>query len=98
VVSAVDPPRSLISVFYTGAATSLSSISTFIHTRAEWTAFQTQCYSENVTASGIEIETSGLAEKNSDVVWMVGKVGRISTEPCVIQIYCPPLTENRIHT
>jgi hypothetical protein len=61
VVSAADPPRSLITVFYTGAATFLSSSSSFILTRAEWTPFQTHCYSENLLAPGIEPETSGSA-------------------------------------
>jgi hypothetical protein len=53
-VSAADPPRSLISVFYTRAATFLSSSSAFILTRAEWTPFQTHCYSENLAAPGFE--------------------------------------------
>jgi hypothetical protein len=66
VVSAVDPPRSLISVYYTGAATFLSSSSSFILTRAEWTPFQTHCYSENVAAPGIEPGTSGSAARKSD--------------------------------
>jgi hypothetical protein len=65
-VSAVDPPRSLISVFYTGAATFLSSSSLFILTRAEWTPFQTHCYAENLVAPRIEPRTSGLAVRNSD--------------------------------
>jgi hypothetical protein len=60
VVSAADPLRSLISVFLSGAATFLSSSSSFILTRAEWTPFQTHCYSENLVAPGIEPETSGL--------------------------------------
>jgi hypothetical protein len=64
VVSAADPSRSLISVFYTGAATFLSSSSTFILT--EWTPFQTYCYSENLVAPGIEPTTSELAARNSD--------------------------------
>jgi hypothetical protein len=34
--------------------------------RAEWTPFQTHCYSENLVAPGIEPRTSGLAAKNSD--------------------------------
>jgi hypothetical protein len=54
VVSAADPPRSLISVFLTGAATFISSSSSFILTRAEWTPFQTHCYYENLAAPGIE--------------------------------------------
>jgi hypothetical protein len=58
VVSAADPLRSLISVLYTGAATFLSSSSSFILTRAEWTPFQ--------TAPGIEPGTSGLAARNSE--------------------------------
>jgi hypothetical protein len=58
VIRAADPLRSLISVFYTGAATFLSSSSSFILTRAEWTPFQTHCYSENLVAPGIEPVTS----------------------------------------
>jgi hypothetical protein len=54
VVSAADPLQSLISVFYTRAATFLSSSSSFTLTRAEWTPFQTHCYSENLVAPGIE--------------------------------------------
>jgi hypothetical protein len=65
VVSAADPPRPLISVFWTGAATFLSSSSSFIITRAEWTPFQTHCYSENVVALGIEHGTSGSAARKS---------------------------------
>jgi hypothetical protein len=65
VVSAVDPVWSLISAFWTGAATFLSSSSSFILTRAEWTQFQTNCYSENLAAPGIEPGTSGLAARRS---------------------------------
>jgi hypothetical protein len=56
----------LISVFYTGTANFLSSSSSFILIRAEWTPFQTHCYSENLVAPGIELGTSGLAARNSD--------------------------------
>jgi hypothetical protein len=66
VVSAADPPRSLFSVFETGAATFLSSSSLFILTRAEWPPFQTHCYSENPVALGIEPGISVLATTNSD--------------------------------
>jgi hypothetical protein len=66
VVSAGDSPRSIISVFYTGAATFLSSSSSFILTRAEWTPFQTNCYSENLATPGIELGTSGSAARKSD--------------------------------
>jgi hypothetical protein len=66
VVSAADPPRSLISIFYTGAATFLSSSSSFILTRAEWTPFKIHCYSDNVVSQGIEPGTSVSAAKNSD--------------------------------
>jgi hypothetical protein len=66
VISAADPLRLLISVFQTGAATFLSSISSFILTRAEWTPFQTHYYSENLVETGIERGTSGLAARNSD--------------------------------
>jgi hypothetical protein len=44
----------------------LSSSSSFILTRAEWTPFQTHCYSDNLVALGIEPGTSGLAARNSD--------------------------------
>jgi hypothetical protein len=54
VVSAVDLLLSIISVFYTGDATFLSSSSSFTLTRAEWTPFQTHCYSENLVAPGLE--------------------------------------------
>jgi hypothetical protein len=66
VVSAADPLRSLISVFYTGAATFLSSSSSFTLIRAEWTPFQTHCYSEKLVADGIEPGTSGSAARKSD--------------------------------
>jgi hypothetical protein len=66
VVSAVDPTRSLISIFQTGGTTFLSSSSSFIPTRAEWIPFQNHCYSEKLVVPGIEPGTSGLAAKNSD--------------------------------
>jgi hypothetical protein len=65
VVSAADPLRSLISIFQTGAATFLSSSSSFILTRVEWTPSQAHCYPENLVAPGIEPGTSGLAARNS---------------------------------
>jgi hypothetical protein len=64
--SAADHPRPLISVFWTGAATFLSTNSSFILSRAEWTPFQTHCYSENLVVPGIEPGISGLAARNSD--------------------------------
>jgi hypothetical protein len=66
VASAADPARSLISVSYTVAAIFLSSSSSFIVTRAEWTPSQTHCYEENLAASGNEPGTSGLAGRNCD--------------------------------
>jgi hypothetical protein len=66
VVSAADPARSLISVSYTGAAIFLSSSSSFILTRAEWTPFQTHCYSENLVPPEIEPGTSRPAARKSD--------------------------------
>jgi hypothetical protein len=66
VVSASDPPRPLISVLFTGAASFLSSSSSFILTRAEWSPFQTHCYSENLVGSEIEPGTSASAARNSD--------------------------------
>jgi hypothetical protein len=65
-VNAADLPRSLISVFYTGAANFLSSSSSFILTTAERTPFQTHCYPENLAATGIELGTSGTAARYSD--------------------------------
>jgi hypothetical protein len=49
-----------------GAATFLSSSSSFILTKADWIPFQTHCYSENLVAPGIELGTSELAARNSD--------------------------------
>jgi hypothetical protein len=34
--------------------------------RAEWTPFQTHCFSENLEAPGIEHGTSGSVARNSD--------------------------------
>jgi hypothetical protein len=45
--------------------TFLSSTSSFILTRAEWTPFQTHCYSQNLAAPGIEPRTYGTAARNS---------------------------------
>jgi hypothetical protein len=61
-----ESPRSLISVFYTGAANFLSSSSSFILTRAEWTLFQTNCNSENLAAPWIEPGTSASAARKSN--------------------------------
>jgi hypothetical protein len=44
----------------------LTSSSSVILTRVEWTPFQTHCYSENLVALGIEPWTSELAARNSD--------------------------------
>jgi hypothetical protein len=66
VVSAADPLRSLISVFYTVAATFLSSSSSFILTRAERTPFQIHGYSENLAAPGIEPGTSVSGARKSE--------------------------------
>jgi hypothetical protein len=44
----------------------LSSSSSFILTRAEWTPFQTHCYYENLVAPEIEPGTSGSAARNSE--------------------------------
>jgi hypothetical protein len=65
VVSAAEPPRPLISVFWNGAITFLSSSSSFIFTRAEWTPFQTHCYSGNLVAPGIEPGISLSAARDS---------------------------------
>jgi hypothetical protein len=52
-------PRSLISVFYTAAATFFSKQLLSCPHEAEWTPFQTRCLSENLEAPGIEPRTSG---------------------------------------
>jgi hypothetical protein len=49
-VNAADPSRSLFSVFENGAATFLSSSSSFTLTRAEWALLQTHCYSKKSSA------------------------------------------------
>jgi hypothetical protein len=55
-----------MSVFWTGAATFLSSRSSFILTRAEWIPFQNDDYSENLEAPEIEPETTGSAARMSE--------------------------------
>jgi hypothetical protein len=45
----------------------LSSSSSFILTRAEWTLFQTHCYSENLVAPGIEPGTSEIAARRRPI-------------------------------
>jgi hypothetical protein len=60
VVSAAEPLRSLMSVFYTGAATfSFEQLLIYPH-ETEWTSFQTDYYSENLVAPGIEPGSLGL--------------------------------------
>jgi hypothetical protein len=44
----------------------LSSSSSFILTRAEWTPFETHCYSENPAQLVIEPGTSVSAARNCD--------------------------------
>jgi hypothetical protein len=66
VVSAADPQRSLISTSRPEPLLFLSSSSSFILTRAEWTPFQTHCYSENLVAPRIEPGTAGSAARKSD--------------------------------
>jgi hypothetical protein len=44
--------RSMISVFWTGAAISLKQLLNYPH-EAEWTPFQTHYFSENLVAPGI---------------------------------------------
>jgi hypothetical protein len=61
-----EPSRPLISVFHTGGATFLSSSSSLILARADWTPFQTHCYSENLAAPEIEPGTSCFAARKSD--------------------------------
>jgi hypothetical protein len=66
VASATEPPRPLILVFQTGVAIFLSSSSSFILARAEWTPFQTRRYSEDLAALGIEPGTYDFAARKSD--------------------------------
>jgi hypothetical protein len=49
-----------------GAATILSSSSSFILTRGEWTPFQTHCYSDNLVTKEIKPGTSGSVARNFD--------------------------------
>jgi hypothetical protein len=66
VVNVAEPPRSLISVFSTGAAKfSLKYLLICAH-EAEWTPFQTNYYSEDLVAPEIEPGTSGSAARNSE--------------------------------
>jgi hypothetical protein len=67
VVSAADPLRPLIAVFYTATTNFLLSSFSVILTRAECTPFQTHCYSENLVTPGIEPGTFVLAARNSDI-------------------------------
>jgi hypothetical protein len=53
VVSATNPPQSLISVLYNGSANSVEYLLSYPH-EAEWTPFQTQFFSENLVTPGIE--------------------------------------------
>jgi hypothetical protein len=62
VVSAAEIPWPLI--FFN--LNFLSSSSIFILTRAEWTPFETDCYSENLVDPGVEPGTSASAARNSD--------------------------------
>jgi hypothetical protein len=59
-------PRSLVPVFLTGAATISSKWLLSCPNEAEWTPFQTHCFSENLEAPGIELRTSGSVGRNSD--------------------------------
>jgi hypothetical protein len=83
VVSTADLTRPLISVFWTAAAIFLSSSSSFILTRAEWTPFQIHCYAKYLVAPGIESGTSGLAARKSNhytteaVIFTLRKVPRL---------------------
>jgi hypothetical protein len=66
VIRAADPPRSLISFFYTEVATFLSSRSSFYAHEGEWTPFQTHSCSENLAAPGIEPGSSATVARNCD--------------------------------
>jgi hypothetical protein len=64
-ISAADCSWSLISVSYKGAATfSFKELLIYPHV-AEWTPFQTHCYSENLAVPGIKPMTSGSEARNS---------------------------------
>jgi hypothetical protein len=66
VVSAADPYGRYSQFSRPEALLFLSSSSSFIRTRAEWTPFQTHCYVENLVAPEIEPGTSRSVAKNSD--------------------------------
>jgi hypothetical protein len=59
-----ESPRPLISIFLTGAATFLSIILNYPH-EAQWTAFQTHYFSDNLVAPGIVLGASGSVARNS---------------------------------
>jgi hypothetical protein len=66
VVDAAEPARSLISVFWIRATTfSFKWLLIYAH-KAEWTPFQTHCYSENLVTPGIEPGIPVYAARNSD--------------------------------
>jgi hypothetical protein len=67
---AARPARRLIMVFYTGAA--------------EWTPFQTNCYSENLVAPGIEPGASGIVASNSD---------HSTTDAVYLTTICEPIVQ-----
>jgi hypothetical protein len=66
VVSVADLPRSLLSVFYTGAPTFLSSTSSFIYSRRSGPRSRHTAYAVNLEEQGIEPGTCGSAAKKSD--------------------------------
>jgi hypothetical protein len=64
VISAADPTAVNLG-FIDPEPLLFHSSSSYTH-EAEWTSFQTHCFSENVVAPGIVPGTSGSVAKNSD--------------------------------
>jgi hypothetical protein len=66
VVSAAEPPRPLISVFWTADATFSFKYLLIYSVEAEWSSLHTRYYSEKLISQGNEPGTSGTVARNSD--------------------------------
>jgi hypothetical protein len=79
VVSASDPPTAVnLSFLDRSRYFSFKYLLIYPH-EAEWTPFQTHCYSENVVAPGIESGTSGSVDRNSDHFTTESVSNRVTT-------------------
>jgi hypothetical protein len=65
-VSAAEPPT-VVNLTFPDRSRHFSFKLPLIYPHeAEWTPFQTHCYSENLVAPGIELGTSGSAARNCE--------------------------------